>query len=1062
MHCSLLAFSRRRSRILRRVLISGLALLTAMPLLSIAVPPRIQSFIVDDTQLPVGGRPWLSWETVGADRVTLSPGIGDVTDFTNADGSGNGVPPVPVSRIRLVSLNADWNYLDDGDDLSAEDWQADDFDDSGWLTGPGPLGYGDATATALEFGPDPTDKFITYYFRKQFEASAEAIDNIGVLYLELQRDDGAAVYLNGAEIVRDNLPDAALTADTESVFPTASDAETQVFRYIVDKSQLRPGTNILSAEVHQSAGNSSDLIFDAGLYGVSSTIPVSMVEFNSNWQFLDDGSNLSGTNWQASGFDDSQWRHGNGEFGYDSTVEATLLDFGDDLDNKHITYYFRRKFLVGNVQVLRDLTANLLYDDGAIIYINGVEVARLNLPDAQVAVAADTLALSASVEGIYEELVMDAALDLLVVGENTLAVEIHQANPASSDISFDLDLISSDNFGTSATLIERRVLWKFDDTGKDRGPSDQDPATAWFSPVFDDSGWNAGPAELGYGDSNGETSFPTTVSFGPAPANKWITCYFRHEFTVAADDLSMLENLNLSLLRDDAAVVYLNGEEIVRDNLADGAIDNRTLALAASSTTTNWTLDKNLINAGTNTLAVEIHQQDPASTDMLFDLRMTGIRTSDSITYTLTAINDDGSATAEVTLNYLPVINGSPLPADPIFLETTQPAGTDWEFASMWSDRQIPRPGNDYVVYGNFAATVRSPQDVVDPDFGGNLSLIGPRSRFILSHANGSTAHVPLLTIKEGAVWHSRENAYLQLGTSGISGIRGSRITVDGAASFNHASVDGRRVLAVGSDLAGSGTITVNAPDTGEGSTATLFLGDGSAFTGEWIIRDTVSAAGKNALGSGNIVIEETGALDFDFDYYNATGTLTLIGRTSQLVIDHTISVESLLVRGLNLPVGVYEGVAIEALGQNFVDRGGKLVIGGSDPDTDDDGLTDDWEKLYFDSLAEIGSDDSDGDGATNAQEQIAGTDPSDSGSILRLSVTEAVAEDGITPILRLSWPGLISRSYFVQISDDLMNWRVVSLIPGTDATTTYVDDVNYPPFTADPALYYRVVVSGS
>ncbi|MDA0814940.1 MAG: hypothetical protein O3C21_21380 [Verrucomicrobia bacterium] len=429
---------------------------------------------------------------------------------------------------------------------------------------------------------------------------------------------------------------------------------------------------------------------------------------------------------------------------------------------------------------------------------------------------------------------------------------------------------------------------------------------------------------------------------------------------------------------------------------------------------------------------------------------------TDSVTYTLTATNADGSASKEITVAYVPVIDGSPLPTDPVFLTTSHPTGADWAYPAMWSDRQRPTAGKDYIVYGNFASTVRSPQGVANPDFAGHLTLSGSRSRLILGHADGTTARIPSLTIQAGAVWHSLSNAYLQVGTPG------SVITVEGSASFDHASTTGDRVLAIGSDLEGSGTITVNGPTNVDGITATLFLGDGSRFSGDWIIEDTVSAAGINAFGSGNITINGTGALDFNYDYHNARALLTLNGSTSQLVIDQTISVGSLLVRGLDLPNGVYEGVALEALGQNFVDRGGKLVVGGTNPDSDNDRLLDDWEQQHFGSLSESGAGDFDGDGGSNAKEEIAGTDPADRASVFRLRIAQTANANGGGSAVILSWHGLSSRTYFVQSSEDLINWGVVSLIPGTNGTTTYEANLNFPPGSDAPPPYYRVVISGS
>ena len=79
----------------------------------------------------------------------------------------------------------------------------------------------------------------------------------------------------------------------------------------------------------------------------------------------------------------------------------------------------------------------------------------------------------------------------------------------------------------------------------------------------------SGDAELGYGDGDEQT----VVSYGPDSGNKYITTYFRHEFTVT--DAASLGGLTLRIQRDDGAVVYLNGHE-VRFNMLGGAVDYLT------------------------------------------------------------------------------------------------------------------------------------------------------------------------------------------------------------------------------------------------------------------------------------------------------------------------------------------------------------------------------------------------------------------------------------------------------------------------------------------------------
>ena len=64
---------------------------------------------------------------------------------------------------------------------------------------------------------------------------------------------------------------------------------------------------------------------------------------------------------------------------------------------------------------------------------------------------------------------------------------------------------------------------------------------------------------------------------GPTPNNRYLTTYFRRTFTVS--DPASIAALTLHLVRDDGAVVYLNGTEIARSNMPTGTITSATRAL---------------------------------------------------------------------------------------------------------------------------------------------------------------------------------------------------------------------------------------------------------------------------------------------------------------------------------------------------------------------------------------------------------------------------------------------------------------------------------------------------
>ena len=127
-------------------------------------------------------------------------------------------------------------------------------------------------------------------------------------------------------------------------------------------------------------------------------------------------------------------------------------------------------------------------------------------------------------------------------------------NPDAVTASFDV------SGPTPVSYISTGHTWKYLDDGSDQG-------TAWRSPNFDDSGWQSGPSELGYG-SDGEGS-GQIVGFGPDSTAKHPTTYFRT--TVNIPDPSLFFNFQLRVKYDDGIAVYINGIDKLRQNLSTTA-----------------------------------------------------------------------------------------------------------------------------------------------------------------------------------------------------------------------------------------------------------------------------------------------------------------------------------------------------------------------------------------------------------------------------------------------------------------------------------------------------------
>ena len=116
----------------------------------------------------------------------------------------------------------------------------------------------------------------------------------------------------------------------------------------------------------------------------------------------------------------------------------------------------------------------------------------------------------------------------------------------------------------------------------------------------------------------------------------------------------------------------------------------------------------------------------------------------------------------------------------------------------------------------------------------------------------------------------------------------------------------------------------------------------------------------------------------------------------------------------------------------------------GESTDSDNDGIPDWWVTSYgLDGVEDVAEKDSDGDGMTNYEEFIAGTDPSDALSFFAItSVQIEVVPDPETDGFALQWPSVKGRIYTVYAADAPVGpWEAISEMDGTGATLTNCSD---------------------
>ncbi|MDX2045896.1 MAG: AbfB domain-containing protein [Chitinophagaceae bacterium] len=164
----------------------------------------------------------------------------------------------------------------------------------------------------------------------------------------------------------------------------------------------------------------------------------SIFGFGSSWKYLITGTD-QGTAWRGTGFSDAAWPSGSGELGYGDGGETTVIGYGPSASSKYITTYFRKTISIANVAAYASFTMNVRRDDGVVVYVNGTEVYRNNMPAGAIAYA--TLA-SVPIGDADEFTPLTAILPIanFVSGSNVIAVEMHQILPSSSDLSFDMSL----------------------------------------------------------------------------------------------------------------------------------------------------------------------------------------------------------------------------------------------------------------------------------------------------------------------------------------------------------------------------------------------------------------------------------------------------------------------------------------------------------------------------------------------------------------------------------------------------------------------------------------------
>ncbi len=504
-----------------------------------------------------------------------------------------GVPMASAVEIPFVPRQSSgWKYLV-GATSEPPGWKTEGFNDSSWA-GPAqmPIGYGDPGKVNTNVAAPGPPRPITMYFRKTFNVTAAQLFQINALEIEVRRDDGAVIHLNGVEIGRSNMPEGVITWGTTAVNTVGGDEEryfTIPVGVTVTEQALKEGLNVLALEIHQRNSSSSDSHGDVELIGreVSADYgrftPTSSITFEDAFEGVFDYQRLMETQ------SDMDWSCTfpnagvSGVYLFDPNDPEFL---GTQFSSQVWTVFGgSSNFTSGRVDVRNYDGVTVSVDAHAVRYNN----AAFNGSD---------------------------KLKIFVSG-------------SSDGAEFDKEYVVADLLPGSS-VATNQVLIGSNDMKRVRVPEDNSEYQAtpnWTELGFDDSSWLEGTKGAGFdlGQEFNSNIDLENLELRTVMHRNTASMYMRIPFT--SPNPGAVNSLRLLVKYDDGYVAYINGTEVARKNAGDPGtvMTNQSTASATHNDTAAQqfeTVEINehiplLVEGANNILAVHGLNRSAGSSDTL-------------------------------------------------------------------------------------------------------------------------------------------------------------------------------------------------------------------------------------------------------------------------------------------------------------------------------------------------------------------------------------------------------------------------------------------------------------
>lgn len=474
---------------------------------------------------------------------------------------------LPGSGEFLVKEGDIWHYHK-GTGEPPGDWMTVDFDDSSWPVGPSGFGYGDDDdKTILEDmqGGDGQPGYLSFYARTSFEIDdPQTLNN---LFMRVRYDDGFVGYLNGQEVLRENLegnpPEHRHVATVSG--GTVERGAPDTFDFEHARSLLRKGRNVLAFQIHNHRIGSSDLTLipelahapdppARALPGVAQLqqlmhlrgiyaerqLQAVLAEFWEN-HFCTDFDKVEDYIDDLPDYERKQTAEGESTVERQIAAEAAGIELAEyEFFHQHALGYFG------------DLLLYSATSPSMLIYLDSV----LNVKaEPNENYAREILELySFGVDNRYTQQDIEALAKCFtgwtirkMTPEGKLPFPLSARIPPTSP---------SLAIQSESVLLDLGPGWKYFKGEREPSPGNGGaPTLAWTTNGFDDHAWLDGTTGIGYGDGDDATVLSDMV-------DNYVSVYLRRPVSIELPDDG--DTVQLEIAYDDGYVAYLNGVEIGR------------------------------------------------------------------------------------------------------------------------------------------------------------------------------------------------------------------------------------------------------------------------------------------------------------------------------------------------------------------------------------------------------------------------------------------------------------------------------------------------------------------